>query len=154
MTPTKIEYERNRGMFIGYMMKRGHFVRSWKRRFFCMAKEGMKMSYFADQESYEFGDRPLGEHQVKIVTHWPQRENGLEIVTRGGKVFYMYGESVDEVERIMKVYRSDHENRENEAEMANDPHGTPYHMQQQGNVRSSFNIHRSRSPSYRGRSAR
>jgi hypothetical protein len=152
MTPTKIEYERNRGMFIGYMMKRGHFVRSWKRRFFCMAKEGMKMSYFADQESYEFGDRPLGEHQVKIVTHWPQRENGLEIVTRGGKVFYMYGENMDEVERIMKVYRPEQENQENEAGGANDLHGTPHHMHghHPGSVRGSFNVHRS--PSVRGRS--
>ena len=70
-------------LWTGYLYKRGHIVRSWKRRYFVMDGLEQKMLYYKNQHAIA----PLGEHLVKTVEDCKlYHENGFEILTRGGKV--------------------------------------------------------------------
>ena len=102
-------------MFVcqGHGISNSPIICSWKKRFFVLNGNDGQMQYYKQELDYRIGLKPLSDHKVKVskpnsankvslisalyhwqhVTHWPEKNNGLEVITRGGKVFFMYAQT-------------------------------------------------------------
>jgi hypothetical protein len=82
-------------MFVcqGHGISNSPIICSWKKRFFVLNGNDGQMQYYKQELDYRIGLKPLSDHKVKYVTHWPEKNNGLEVITRGGKVFFMYAQT-------------------------------------------------------------
>jgi hypothetical protein len=87
-------------VFTGYVTKRGHMVRNWKRRFFYINGRNRKLYYYVNSGEYRANVRPLGEHTVTTLAHWPDKTFGMEFVCNGGKVFFACAESQEGLNKI------------------------------------------------------
>jgi hypothetical protein len=96
------EYD-NPDIFTGYITKRGHMVRNWKRRFFYINGLNRKLYYYVNSGEYRANVRPLGEHTVTTLAHWPDKMFGMEFVCNGGKVFFACAESQEGLNKIFQV---------------------------------------------------
>eukprot|EP01130_Rhizamoeba_saxonica_P011706 TRINITY_DN486_c3_g3_i1.p1 TRINITY_DN486_c3_g3~~TRINITY_DN486_c3_g3_i1.p1 ORF type:complete len:484 (-),score=103.57 TRINITY_DN486_c3_g3_i1:38-1447(-) len=88
----------------GHLMKRGHIVRNWKRRWFIL--KGDKLYYFRDQRSAE-SSTPLGVVPLQFSTisrdHNVKKLNCFELVGGNEKIFYIQAYSPTEMEEWIEA---------------------------------------------------
>jgi hypothetical protein len=70
----------------GYMIKKGGFVRNWKRRWFVLVSDG-KLSYYSTRGAYIDGVRPKGTIDVTGVTEIKELTQTNKGTERAGRTF-------------------------------------------------------------------
>jgi hypothetical protein len=91
------------------MEKRGHCRRTWKKRYFIIDGKTQKMCYFKDPDQVN----AIGEVVVHAIEACDlYHAYGLEMISKGGKVFYVKPNSEEEQEQLIALLLS---NRRREA---------------------------------------
>ena len=91
------------------MEKRGHCRRTWKKRYFIIDGKTQKMCYFKDPDQVN----AIGEvviHAIEACDLY--HAYGLEMISKGGKVFYVKPSSEEEQDQLIALLLS---NRRREA---------------------------------------